>query len=70
MSCVALHTANTSAANPIAVRWAGSLLGRSRAIAAITTTSISCISSSQPRRRSGQGIGHRSSNGAQNSLRV
>jgi hypothetical protein len=70
MSWVALQIASTRAARPTAVSWVGSLLGRSRAMAAITATSTSCISSSQPRRRSGHGIGQRSSSGAQNSLRV
>ena len=70
MSCVALHIASTRAAMPMALRLAGSVLGRSRAMAAITATSNSCITNNQPRRRSGQAIGQRSSSGAQKSLRV
>lgn len=55
---------------PMAVRLVGSWPGRSPAMAAMRATSSSCTSSNQPRRRSGQGIGQRSSSGAQAIFRV
>ena len=70
MSWLALTTASSSAIAPIVARVRGSVSGRSRPIAAITPTRVSWSSSSQPRRRSGQGIGQRSSSGAQNIFRV
>jgi hypothetical protein len=64
MSWLARTTASSKAIAPIAVRLAGSLLGRSNVMALITATRAICRSSSQPRRRSGQGSGQRSSAGA------
>jgi len=70
MSWLALTTASSTAITPISVRLAASELGRSRAMAPITITRVSCSTSNQPRRRSGHCKGQRSSNGAQNILSV
>ena len=70
MSWVALTTARSTAIRPIASRLAWLRPGLSRAMAPITATSRIWRSSNQPRRRSGQGIGQRSSSGAQTILRV
>jgi len=52
----------------MAVRLAGSVLGRSRAIPAITATSATCSARIQPRRRSGQALGQRIGSGSGGSV--